>query len=218
MKTWIRFTILPFTVALAFTGCATSQAGKMRQAKPVTIGANFNSNVIAEYRPSKNLGVDAVYMPGTLGVESDISVTSLIEGAVRDLKEEKPVSIYAGLSYYPWDSSAFRLGLGGSQQQSNVKFFALNKTVDSPLIPVEYKVNYTYGTVSAGWNWVFESLWGFTFGFDFAVHNRVAASSTLVTNGGDSVDTTDRDDYFKAYDKSRKTMYGSLLSHYGWSF
>ena len=218
MMTRLRFNILPFTMALALTGCATSQAGKIRQSKPVTVGANFRSNVIAEYRPSKNLGIDAVYMPGTLGIESDISVRSVIEGAVRDLKEEKPVSIYAGLSYYPWDSSAFRLGLGGSQQQSNVKFFTLNKTVDGPLIPVEYKVNYTYGSVSAGWNLVFESLWGFTFGFDLAVHNRIAANSTMVINGGDSVDVTDRDDYFKAYEKSRRTMYGSLLSHYGWSF
>ena len=222
--------LLPALAGLLMASCATDQAAKMRAERKTTVGSDLISSLlVAEYRPAENYGVDFAYRKGVLGIQNDLPPSllgatkgpcypSLDSSCVRSLYQTSMNSFTAAGSWYPWATSAFRVGAGLTYSTGVTSFNSPQANADATWSQVKYKRSSTYLNLPFGWNWIFETLGGFTLGWDYALNYRMLNSSSLTESGGSTIDTADRDAYFKRFENNQKVVYGSVLSHIGWSF
>ncbi len=215
--------LLTALTGLFMVSCATDQAAKMRAERKTTVGSNVSNSLVAEYRPADNYGVDFAYY-SSFGrssssyelMDNNLSLFGSEDGQ-RALDRSSMNSFTAAGSWYPWATSAFRVGAGLTQSTGEISFDSPQVNADAKWRQVRYDISSTYLTLPLGWNWIFETLEGFTFGWDIALNYRMLNNSSL-TSSDSSIDTANRDAYFKRFENSQKVVYGSVLSHIGYSF
>jgi len=124
------------------------------------------------------------------------------------------------MQYFPWSTSAFFVGIGGSLHRATYRF-AEDTETSTNLAPsstdVSYDVNSSYVGVPAGWAWIWES--GFSLGLDFGPRFRVRreiAYRNDGTTGG--VDSEKRDNTVATLDSLERPVNWGGTGIIGWSF
>jgi hypothetical protein len=166
-------------------------------------------------RPS---GASLVGVDGTLPRTFKSSLTDLNDGKVDNLEYKVRTQ---GLSLffhrYFWPTSAFYWGLGVRREDSKISFDERktgHTNDDTDRVRVEYTESTTWVGLPLGWDWVWEN--GFTLMLDFGPRVRVANSRTFSEDGGQDVDTGDRDSHVDSIGHSTITLgFGGLI---GYSF
>lgn len=211
-----------FAVLTIFgTGCATDSASSLREARPLTLGANFAPLIGGQYRINGDVGIDATIANGPLGVPAGLfgagGFWGALEDGLRDLKETGSHASLGG-SYYPIKSSAFRIGAGLGFEQMTVAFDAdldEGQPDDAPLERVTYKRTATFLSLPIGWHWIWDS--GFSFSLNMGPNFRVSHKVSYTDEGAAAVDEDDRDEYRDDTESERKMTWGGL-GYFGYSF
>ncbi len=219
--------VLSCVAALSTFACAPEHASKVRQDKSLTLGLPGVS-----YRPNGKIGVGV-----TAGAASnqkqtvDNSKTGLssVIGSSNDANSDEAdqrqvvssfVQISPFVQYFPWDTSAFFVGVGGTYYRGSYKFN--EEKVDSTSLnpqfaEVDYQTRSNYIGVPLGWAWIWES--GFSLTLDFGPRARVSRSAELTKDGKDEgVSSSERDKTVSTIDslEPKYTYGGSGII--GWSF
>jgi hypothetical protein len=215
----LRVISVILATSVTLVSCATDQAAKMRTDKKTTVGVvGLGLGALVEYRPSAGYGVDLAFQNGSLGLPGRFTFASLFEDSIRELDETDLKTYTLAGTFYPWQNSAFRVGAGLTSTTGNLKFDAFAVDENSASQKVKYSYSSNYLVIPVGWNWIFESLGGFTYGLSYDLMFEISNSTSMKDGGTAAIDTADRDAYLNEYKNDRKRRVGGMLSHIGWSF
>jgi len=171
--------------SVALVSCATDQAAKMRTDKKTTVGlVGLGQGALVEYRPSAAYGVDLAFQNGSLGLPGRLSFASLVEDTIRELDESDLKTYTLAGTFYPWQNSAFRVGAGLTSTTGNLTFDAFTVDENSASQKVKYSYSSNYLVIPVGWNWIFESLGGFTYGLSYDLMFEISNSTSMTANAG----------------------------------
>ena len=200
--------------ALVQSSCAGNNAGALREVRPTSVVGTLGPVVSLEFRPRRNwaLGLYGFSANDELSATKLNVVKSLWAGLYdlsRNLKIEG-TNIGLVASSYPFDTSAFRIGLGLESHASRVSFNSDTLDVDANGLPVETKVSYAqnsnYLAIPLGWNWIRTS--GISFFLDFGPRIRLTRSTHWKNAGGTRIDKKDRDSYASEKEDEKNLQLG----------
>lgn len=160
-------------------GCATNQSAKVRGQRPVTIGLG-TSGMGAMYRPTDSLAVGAA-SGGSSSSSTDLAITSAsnqkalgVDTYTIDESQTNVTTVYG--HYFPWNDSAFYMGLSVKQQQDSFIYqvagesgfsAAPQKTggnldgaatnLSSPLAQVSLDTSSVQIKLPVGWSWIWQN-------------------------------------------------------------
>jgi hypothetical protein len=218
---------LPLLLVLAplASHCAPQNAEAIRKDKSLTLGLPGLS-----YRPTGKFAVGSTFssLSGQKNtVKVDNSTSSGVIGATGETKaptsrvvttSETVISPF--VQYFPWSTSAFFVGAGGSYYTAKMKYDEDrmgSPNLEPSLTSVAYSRNSTYVGVPFGWAWIWTP--GFSLTVDLEPQWRVATSDKYKDDGtSDQVNTDNRDRTVKAIDGLETAMNTTLGFLIGWSF
>jgi hypothetical protein len=199
---------------LTMLGCATDQAAKVREARPLTVGF-----IGASYRPSDKVGLNlSVGLPGakeSFKIDKDEKVKTSFENCdseckdtknqERDIESTEHAKVDLALHYYIWDTSAFFLG-GGVEYRKQRTEFGSATTRDTPSNPQYTNVSFDDELLSIGpsfgWDWIWEN--GFSISADFGPRWAVQKQRKFREDGSHAqVNEERRDAILRRLDQSK---------------
>ena len=200
--------------ALVQSSCASDNAGDLREVRPTSVVGTLGPALSLEFRPRRNWGL------GLYGFSADaeLNATELnifeslwdkLDDSSRNLKIEG-TDIGVAASFYPFDTSAFRIGLGLESHTSRVSFDSDTLDVDTIGLPVQTKVSYAqnsnYLAIPLGWNWISTS--GVSFFLDVGPRFRLTRSTHWKNAGGTRIDEKARDSYANEKEDEKNLQLG----------
>jgi hypothetical protein len=213
-------------VAQLLVNCAPERARAVREDKSLTLGLPG-----VTYRPHGKIGV-GVTMAGISEAKTKIDTqdsgikSSIVSSddksdhpdAIRDVKQSN-VDVNPYVQFFPFDTSAFFIGLQGTYQRAWYEFEE-ERSDSTSLAPtytdVKYRTKSNYLGVQAGWAWIWES--GFSMGVQAGPRVRVSHQGEYA-NEGDDVNTDKRDKTVETIDSLEQGVRLSTgLGIIGWSF
>jgi hypothetical protein len=175
--------LLAATFAPLTTGCAPERAHAVREARNVTLGLPGVS-----YRPRGSYSLGATFATNPRSVDTVFNEQGgdsvIEENEIRSV-ESRYGSISPFLQVFPWETSAFMIGLGATVEQRRYRFNeeVVGSTALAPQFSeVEYGVQNIYVGVPVGWAWIWES--GFSFTLDVGPRWRVSRTMSGYTERG----------------------------------
>lgn len=215
-------------LACMSSACAPERAEAIREDKSLTLGLPG-----ASYRPTGKLGVGVTGSYGhrekmtvntkergvtALAVNFDTNRPSTLEGD-KEI-DASHTTINPFVQYFPWSTSAFFVGVGGSFYHATYRFEEETEG-STNLAPsytgVSYDINSTYIGVPAGWAWIWES--GFSLGLDFGPRFRVNRDIAYRNDGASSgVNRGKRDETVATIDSLERPVNWGGTGIIGWSF
>jgi hypothetical protein len=216
-----RFALLTTlaAAAVASTSCAPERARAIREDKSLTLGYPG-----ATYRPNGKIGVGATFgglsdHKSTITPEAPAGMTLDAHQAAKRTVVTSETDINPFVQFFPWDTSAFYVGVGGSYQKAHVSYDELRggENLDGATTSVEYQRSAMYVGVPVGWAWIWAP--GASLTLDFGPKFLVSKSNAYTKDGSaGAVDVAQRDRNVKTIDKegASQVILGNFLL--GWSF
>lgn len=180
-------------IQISAYSCAPMKAKSLRESRNLTVGLPGVS-----YRPNGNFDVGVTYAGASF--RNDVTVERDDSDAVGDkaLDQRKAKQKTAGAAtlfsrLYPWDTSAFYVGLGYTHnQKGTTKFDVLDQNAtalaEDPT-ELEYEVTYNTVHIPIGWAWIWEN--GFSLGLDLGLAATSKASSSIKSDDDKDYDDND---------------------------
>ena len=170
-------------------GCAPNNARAIREDRSFTLGLPG-----VAYRPNGSVALGT-----TIGSSKDKQKLNTAEDGIEAVTnkasdenkvaferevEGRSFTVSPFFHYYPWDDSAFFIGLGGSY--TSTKYTYAEETEGSTALAptfteVAYNSNTSYVGAPIGWAWIWEN--GITVSLDFGPRVLVSQSGSYKNDG-----------------------------------
>lgn len=199
--------------------CASDNAAALREVRPNTIAANLGPLISFEHRPHKNIGIDLYAHSADNELHSgSFDLWESLGDSARDYKN-RGTDIGLGASFYPFETSAFRTGLGLEMHNSTASFDSDTLDRDVYGFPgstrASYKQSSMFLSIPLGWSWIWDS--GFSFSLDYGPRIRLSRSTSWKNTGGSRVDQSFRDNYMNDKEDDKNVQFGGS-GGFGYSF
>lgn len=220
---------LILALALLCAHCAPERARAMREDKAFSLGAPIVFSAALSYRPTGKFGVGLAGSAlndrkSTIDAsKTGIAAVSVSNDTAETDKRELSTSSYEinpFVQIFPWDSSAFFLGVAGAYRNARYRYqeeTEASTTLAPAYTAIKYETTSSYVGVPVGWAWIWGS--GFSLSFDFGPRFRVNKEQDLANDGATSgVSTTKRDHTIGIIDDLEPKVAWGGSSLIGWSF
>ena len=226
-----RSALLMMVLVPVVINCAPDRARQLREEKSLTLGLPLG----VTYRPNGKVGlgltggtgqtankIDSVGDNGdpvSMGSSVSTSTSTTPKDGERVVKEHY-TEISPFVQYFPWDTSAFFVGAGGTYKKTASNFqenTADSTTLEPSYTPVSMESKSIYFNVPVGWAWIWTP--GFSLTLDATASIPVSHSNTYDNDGTTGkVNETNRNKTVDAIEKNQTSISMALGGMIGWSF